>query len=78
MSELQRDIDAYERERTQLEAESMGKWVVFHDAQRVCIVETFDEAAENAVRLFGQGPYLIRRIGSSGVTLPASVMYRVG
>jgi hypothetical protein len=77
MSELQRDIEAYEREQAQLEGTSMGKWVLFHDATRICIVDTFDEAAQKAVTEFGDGPYLIRRIGTSGLTLPASVMYRV-
>jgi hypothetical protein len=78
MSELQRDIEAYEREQTQLEATSMGKWVLFHDATLVCIVDTFDEAAKKAVEEFGGGPYLIRQVGSSSMTMPASVMYRVG
>ena len=78
MSELQHDIEAYEREQAELEATSMGKWVLFHDAARICIVDTFDEVAQRAVKEFGDGPYLIRRIGASGLTLPASVMYRVG
>jgi hypothetical protein len=78
MSELQRDIEAYEREQAHLEASAMGKWALFHDAALVLVANTFEEAAERAVKDFGSGPYLIRQIGSTGVTLPASVMYRVG
>lgn len=78
MSELQRDIEAYEREQAHLEATAMGKWVLFHDAELVSVFEAFEEAAEKAVREYGTGPYLIRQIGSSGITLPASVMYHIG
>jgi hypothetical protein len=39
--------------------------------------ETFDQAARDAVRRFGRGPYLIRQVGSSPITLPESVMYHL-
>ena len=78
MNELQRDIEAYELMQSELETTSMGKWILFHDAHLILVAETFEEAAEKAVTDFGDGPYLIRQIGSSGITLSASVMYRVG
>lgn len=76
MSELEIDIEAYESQKADLEATSMGKWVLFHDAKLICIVETFEEAAQRAVHDFEEGPYLIRQVGSSGIVMPASVMYR--
>lgn len=33
------------------------------------------DAAAEAVRRFGRGPYLIRRVGAPPLTLPPSVMY---
>jgi hypothetical protein len=78
MSDLQRDIEAYEREQAQLEATAMGKWVLFNDAALICVVDTFEEVAERAVRDYGSGPYLIRQVGASRITMPASVLYRVG
>jgi hypothetical protein len=78
MSELQRDIEAYELQRAHLEATAMGKWVLFHDAKLIEVTESFEDAARKAVAQFSDGPYLIRQIGASGVSLPASVMFRVG
>jgi hypothetical protein len=61
--------------REKLETEHMGKWVLLHQEKLVNIYDSFDAAAEDAVRQFGRGPYLIRQIGAPPVTLPASVMY---
>ena len=76
MDNLQKDIDAYEKLKAKLEAENMGKWILIHDAELISIYETFELAAENAVKKFGAGPYLIKQIGAPPVTLPASVMFR--
>lgn len=75
--EVDIDISAYEKQRQELEQKHMGKWVLFHDQKLVAIHDSFEAAADEAVRLFGRGPYLIRQIGAPPVILPASVMYRL-
>ena len=48
-----------------------------HDEELVGVYDNFEVAADNAVRRYGRGPYLIRRIGAPRViTLPASIQYR--
>jgi len=48
----------------------MGKWVLVRDRQLVGVYDSFDAAAEEAVKRFGGGPYLIRQIGAQQVNLP--------
>lgn len=76
MSELTKEIAAYERMRRELETDHLGKWVIVHDELLVGVYATFEEAAADAVQRFGRGPYLIREIGAAPMTLPASVLYR--
>ncbi len=76
MSELTKEIAAYERMRNELETDHLGEWALVHDEGLVGLYATFEEAAAEAVRQFGRGPYLIREIGAAPVTLPASVLYR--
>ena len=76
MSELTREIAAYERMRNELETDHLGKWVLVHDEVLVGVYATFEVAAGEAVQRFGRGPYLIREIGAAPMTLPASVLYR--
>ena len=75
MPDLDKDITAYEARREELETQHMGKWVIFFAAEMVGLYDSFESAAEEAVRKFGRGPYLIRQIGAHPITLPASVMY---
>ena len=75
MPDLDKDIAAYEARRDELQNHHMGKWVVFHGAEMVSLYDSFELAAEDAVRRFGRGPYLIRQVGAPPITLPASVMY---
>lgn len=72
---LDRDIEAYEKARADLEARYNGKWVLFYDEHLVGAFESFDLAAQEAVRRFGRGPYLIRQVGAPPMTLPASVLF---
>jgi hypothetical protein len=76
MPELDVEISAYETMRERLEAENMGKWVLMHGSELVGVYASFDAAAEEAVKRFGSGPYLIRQVGAPPITLPASVMYQ--
>lgn len=73
---LEVEIKAYEARRNELEKQHKGKFVVFHGAELVGVYDTVEAAAEEAVRRFGRGPYLIRQVGGLPITLPASVMYR--
>jgi hypothetical protein len=76
MSQIDRDIAAYEQVRSDLEKDHNGKWAVFYEGEQVGLFESFDAAAVEAVARFGRGPYLIRQIGASPMTMPASVMFR--
>jgi hypothetical protein len=76
MADVKSDIAAYVKMREDLEEKHMGKWVLFHDESFVAVYDSFETAAEDAVRRFGRGPYLIRQVGSPPLALPASVMYQ--
>jgi hypothetical protein len=75
MAKIEEELEAYEKVEKELEADNKGKWVLFHDKKLVGTYESFELAAEDAVKQFGRGPYLIRQVGAPPVVLPASVMY---
>jgi hypothetical protein len=75
MAKIEQEIAAFRRMQADLESRALGKWVLVHDEQVVDLFDSFEGAAEHAVRRFGRGPYLIRQIGTPPVTLPASAMY---
>lgn len=77
MSDIETEIEAYEKLQGELELKHMGKWVLMKDGQLVGMFDSFELAAADAVNRFGRGPYLIRQIGAPPVTLPASVMYNL-
>jgi hypothetical protein len=76
MAELRDDIAAYDAMRLDLESSSLSKWVVFHHKELIGTFDSFDDAAKEAVRRYGRGPYLIRQIGASAIARPASVLYQ--
>ena len=76
MTTLSSQISAYEAMRDVLESDYFGRWVVFHGGELVDTYESFEEAAEEAVRRFGRGPYLIRQVGAPPVSLRAPTLYR--
>ena len=76
MALLSEEIAAYETMRDTLEVDFLGKWVVIHDSSLIGAYEIFEEAAKEAVKQFGRGPYLIRQVGVPPATLPASLLYR--
>ncbi|MCE2457320.1 MAG: hypothetical protein J4G14_05840 [Dehalococcoidia bacterium] len=76
MTPLSDQISAYEEMRSCLETDHFGKWVVVYDEDLAGIYESFEAAAEDAVKRFGRGPYLIRQVGAPPIALPASVLYR--
>ncbi len=76
MTTLSSQIAAYEEMRDVLEVDHFGKWVVFYGGDLVDTYGSSEEAAVDAVRRFGRGPYLIRQVGAPPVRLPASVWFR--
>lgn len=77
MAEIDTEIAAYETIRADLEKNHMGKWALVHGGKLVNLYDSFEKAAEEAVRQFGRGPYLIRQVGAPPVSIPASLMYHV-
>jgi len=73
---INEQITAYNEIRQKLEADHMGEWVLVHNRELVSLFDSFEVAAEEAVKRFGRGTYLIRQIGAPPVSLPASVIYR--
>lgn len=69
------EIKAFQNIQAQLESQHMGKWVLIRDRELVSVYESFEDAARDAVRRFGSGPFLIRQVGAPPVTLPVSVLY---
>lgn len=76
MARLNDEIAAYDRMRADLETQHNGRWVVIRDGTLQGAYDEFQGAAEEAVRRFGRGPYLIRQVGAGPLTLPASVQFR--
>jgi hypothetical protein len=77
MADVETEIAAYAKMQAELEAKHTGKWVLFYGGSLISIHDSFETAAEEAVRCFGRGPYLIRQVGAPPITLPASVMFHV-
>lgn len=40
----------------------LGKFAVFYNKELVDTFDSFDNAAEEAIKRFGKGPYLIRQV----------------
>ena len=76
MGVLDKEIAAYENMRDFLEREHLQKWVVIHGEELSGTYDDFQEAAADATRRFGRGPFLLRQVGAPPATLPASVLYR--
>lgn len=76
MGVLDKEIAAYESMRDILEREHLHKWIVIHGEELSGTYADFQEAAADATRRYGRGPYLIRQVGAPPATLPASVLYR--
>lgn len=74
---LDDEIDAYERMRARLEADFFGKWIVVHGGEFIDAFSRFEEAADDAIARFGQGPYLIRQVGEKPLELPPSLLYGI-
>lgn len=75
---LDKDIKAFEKMKAELMQHYLGKFVVIHNEKLVGVYDNFNKAAEEALRQFGKGPYLIRQVNDiDNVRIPASVAYRM-
>jgi hypothetical protein len=73
---LEPEIQAYEKQLSELERTYQGKFVVFKGEEFIGAWDTLNAAAAEAVARFGRGPYLIRQVGAPAPKLPASVLFR--
>ena len=73
--DLDSQIAFYEGMKPKLDSEYYGKWVVFYGEAFEGSYDDFEAAAEEAVKRFGEGPYLIRKVGARPIDLPISVLY---
>ena len=73
---LLKEMDAYGRMRAFLETDHLGKWALVCGGELIGIHDEFHDAADDAHKRYGKGPYLVRKIGEGPMTLPASILYR--
>lgn len=74
---LDDNIEAFNNMSDELNQRYAGKFVIIYDGNFVASYDSFNNAAENAVKRFGKGPYLIRQVGApTKMPMPASVAYR--
>ena len=76
MRVLDKEYAVFNGMKEQLEAEHHLEWVVIHEDEFVGVFEEFENAAVEAIRRFGRGPYLITQVGKPPFRLPASIQYR--
>ena len=76
MAVLEREYAVFNGMKEQLEAEHHLEWVVIHEDEFVGTFKDFEDAAVEAIRRFGRGPYLITQVGRPPFRLPASIRYR--
>ena len=68
---LSENIAAFEAIQNILEADKLGRWVVFYDGRLEGDFSEFQPAIEFAVERWGRGPYLIRQVGRPPFVVPA-------
>ena len=71
MSNLKKQIEAYEEMREELEAQHYREWVVFHGGEFEGAYQSFEEAWDDASRKFGRSPFLLRQVAAPPVMLPS-------
>ena len=76
VGKLDVEIAAYELIQEELESKHHLEWAVIHGEELIGIYEDFQVAADQAVRRFGRGPYLIRQIGAPPIVLPRYLVER--
>ena len=77
MAKLSEEIAAYERMQDLLETDHFGEWVIVRDGELIGTYPAFEDAARVAMRRFGRGPYLIRKVGKGPLRLPPSLVFGI-
>ena len=75
MESLTREIEAFEAMREELWTNHFEKWVLVYGDDLIGTYETFQDAAMDAAKRFGRGPYLIRQVTSVPERLPSAALY---
>lgn len=75
MSVLRDDIAAFDRMKADLEGKHHKEWVVFYGGEFIDAFSDFESAAETAVDRFDAGPFLIRQVGASPISLPGGMVF---
>ena len=74
---LDYNIRTFDNMSDELNQHHAGKFVLVYDGNFIASYDNFDNAAKEAVKRFGRGPYLIRQVGApTGMPMPASVAYK--
>ena len=74
---LDDNIKTFNNMSDELNLHHAGKFVLIYNSNFVASYDSFDNAAKDAVKKFGRGPYLIRQVGApTEMPMPASVAYR--
>ncbi len=73
---LETEIAFYEQNLPEYEKYYQGKFIVVHGEDLVGAFDSFSNAAAEAIRQFGRGPYLIRQVGAPPPSIPLSWLYK--
>ena len=68
MRTLDDEIAAFEEDRRALEADSLGKWVVYTGGERIGIFGNMDEGLAVAMRYPEHQAVLLRQVGQQAVS----------
>lgn len=75
MSELRKNIDAYEAMKGELEREHRGKVALLHDGTLVHVLNDRWDAYVVGMKQFGEGHFSIKTIGERPASLGAAATY---
>ena len=71
---LKHEIATYKKNQQGLESEHLGEFVLIVGEEIIGLFQSFEDAAAEGIRLYGQGPYLIRQVGGPDPELPVALM----
>ena len=77
MGVLQTEISLHETMLSDLERDHYREWVLIRGAEFVGTFASFEEAGSEAVKRFGRGPCLIRKIGAPPLSLPPTAQHLI-
>ena len=75
---LHENIAAYQKVKKELRKHHHAlKWVLFYDTELIGVFDKFEDAAWEATRRYGRGPYLMRQVDPPPETIriPFQVIY---